>query len=52
MVENTCENCWQWEQPEYSQEAGICRLDNFNTFGSTKACEGFENKFSDDKETK
>jgi len=40
-----CENCWQFEEPEYSQRAGKCILhESFNPFKDSHICDDFENK--------
>ena len=48
--EHTCKDCWQFEEPEYSQRPGKCVLKIYDRpYKDTPACDDFDNRNEEEK---
>ncbi|MGE4282313.1 MAG: hypothetical protein AB7G87_01190 [Clostridia bacterium] len=51
MLEKICKNCWQWEQPDYSERPGKCVLKIFaKPYENTPSCDEFDPRCKEDDE--
>jgi hypothetical protein len=48
--EHTCEDCWQFEEPKYSERPGKCFLKIYDTpYKDTSVCDQFDNRYEDEE---